>query len=92
MLITDENISETEIWRLREWRIAVRQVGPDLARRSASDQNVLQVLHRLKRPTFFTRDRDFWNHRLAHSDDFLAFIDPRGQEGQIVQCLRISST
>ena len=88
MLITDENISETEIWRLREWRIAVRQVGPDLARRSASDQNVLQLLHRLKRPTFFTRDRDFWNHRLTHSDYCLVFIDLREQEGQIAAAIR----
>jgi hypothetical protein len=29
MLILDENISEIEVWRLREWGIAVRQIGPD---------------------------------------------------------------
>ena len=30
MLIIDENVSEIEVWRLREWGIAVRQIGPDI--------------------------------------------------------------
>ncbi len=60
MLIIDENISEIEVWRLREWGIAVRQIGPDLAKASTTDENILPVLHRLKHPTFFTRDEDFW--------------------------------
>src|SRR5258706_4583452 len=59
MLILDENISEIEAWRLREWHMAVRQIGRDVAKISTSDENILPVLHRLKRPTFFSRDRDF---------------------------------
>ena len=37
MLILDENISEIEVWRLREWRIAVRQIGREVAAISTSD-------------------------------------------------------
>ena len=67
MLISDENISEIEVWRLHEWGIDVRQVGLDIAATGTSDENVIPVLHRLKRPTFFTRDRDFWNPKLLHA-------------------------
>ncbi len=88
MLIIDENISESEVWRLREWRIAVRQIGPDLAEASTTDENILPVLHRLKRPTLFTRDQDFWNRRLAHARYCLVFLDIREHEGQIATAIR----
>ncbi len=88
MLIIDENISESEVWRLREWRIAVRQIGPDIAEASTTDENILLVLHRLKRATFFTRDRDFWNPRLAHARYCLVFLDIREHEGQIAAANR----
>jgi hypothetical protein len=61
MLILDESISEIEVWRLREWGIAVRQIGSEIAGAGTADENILPVLHRLKRPTLFTRDEDFWN-------------------------------
>jgi hypothetical protein len=28
VLVIDENISEIEVWRLREWGVVVRQIGP----------------------------------------------------------------
>ena len=59
MLVIDENISEIEVWRLRECDLAVRQIGPDVANQSIGDDDILPVLHRLKQPTFFTRDGDF---------------------------------
>lgn len=58
MLVTDENISEIEVWRLREVGIKVRQIGPDVADPSIGDDSILPLLHRLKHPTFFTR----WGH------------------------------
>ena len=54
MLIIGENISDIEVWRLREWRIHVRQIGSDVARASIADENIIPVLHRLKQPTLFT--------------------------------------
>lgn len=88
MLIIDENVSEIEVWRLREWGIAVRQIGPDVAAASISDENVLPILHRLKRPTFFTRDQDFWNPRLVHPNYCLVFVDIREHEGLVAGTIR----
>ena len=81
MLIVDENVSEIEVWRLREWGIVVRQIGRDVAKVSAADENILPVLHRLKRPTFFSRDRDFWKSELVHRSYCLVFLDIREHEG-----------
>src|SRR5438552_3890884 len=41
MLIVDENTSEIEVWRLPEWHISVRQVGPDVAPASTTDENII---------------------------------------------------
>ncbi len=88
MLIIDENVSEIEVWRLREWGIAVRQIGADIAATSISDENILPILHRLKRPTFFTRDQDFWDSRLVHAKYCLVFLDIREHEGLIAGTIR----
>ncbi|MCW5553066.1 MAG: hypothetical protein KIS67_13015 [Verrucomicrobiae bacterium] len=88
MLVLDENLSEIEVWRLREWSIAVRQVGPDVASRSVTDDNLLPVLHRLKRPTFFTRDRDFWKAGLRHAGYCLVFLDMLEHEGEVAATIR----
>src|SRR5437667_1380486 len=88
MLIVDENISEIEVWRLREWHISVRQVGPDVAPASTTDENIIPVLHRLEQPTLFTRDRDFWNRTLCHSRYCLVFTDIPEHEGEIAACIR----
>jgi hypothetical protein len=42
MLIIDENISEIEVWRLREWRIPVRQIGPDVAQGIAGEHRPVE--------------------------------------------------
>jgi hypothetical protein len=88
MLIIDENISEIEVWRLREWRVWVRQIGPDVAKASTTDENILPVLHRLKTPTFFTRDRDFWHPKLCHARYALVFLDVPEHEGEIAVAIR----
>jgi hypothetical protein len=68
MLLIDQNISEMEVWRLREWRIAVRVIGEEIAEKSINDENLLPVLHRLKRPTFFTKDRLNGTRSASRSD------------------------
>ncbi|MDA1272959.1 MAG: hypothetical protein O2960_02750 [Verrucomicrobia bacterium] len=88
MLVIDESISENEVWRLREWRIAVRVIGEDLADKSISDENILSLLHRLKHPTFFTRDRDFWKAELSHPRYALVFMDIPEHEGLVATHIR----
>ena len=88
MLILDENISELEVWRLREARIAVRVVGVDLAEKSDSDEEIIPLLHRLKQPTFFTKDRDFWKRELLHARYCLVYLDVAEYEGEVAAAIR----
>ncbi len=88
MLVIDESISEIEVWRLREWRIAVRVIGEDLADKSISDENILSLLHRLKQPTLFTRDRDFWNAEFCHPRYALVYMDIPEHEGLVAAYIR----
>lgn len=64
------------------------QIGPNIARTSTSDDDILPILHRLKRPTFFTRDEAFWKRRLAHARYCLVFLDIREKEGEIAAAIR----
>ena len=66
MNILDENIMESQRQLLRRWRIAVRQIGEDVARKGIKDDEILPLLHQLTRPTFFTRDLDFYARELRH--------------------------
>jgi hypothetical protein len=51
MLVLDENVSENEIWRLREAGLNVRTIGQDIAVKSVSDENIIPALLKLKKPT-----------------------------------------
>jgi hypothetical protein len=66
MNILDENIIASQRQRLRSWRIRVRQIGVDLARKGLQDEEILPFLHHLRRPTFFTRDRGFYQREVCH--------------------------
>ena len=60
MNILDENIIASQRQRLRSWRIPVRQIGVDIGRKGLQDEEIIPFLHHLRRPTFFTRDRGFY--------------------------------
>jgi len=47
---------------------------------SAADENIAVLLHRLKNPTFFTRDEDFFQRELCHAGYCLVFLDLRPAE------------
>ena len=66
MNILDENIIENQRQLLRRWRIAVRHLGYDVGRQGMQDEEIIPFLHPLRRPTFFTRDLDFYASRLCH--------------------------
>ena len=66
MNILDENITASQRQRLRNWRIRVRQIGVDIARKGLQDEEILPFLHHLPRPTFFTRDRGFYRREVCH--------------------------
>ena len=54
-----KNIIDSQRQRLRHWRIAIRHMGWDVGRQGMKDQEILALLHRLRRSTFLTRDEDF---------------------------------
>ena len=66
MNLLDENIIASQRHRLRGWRIAVRQIGHDIAHKGLKDPEILPLLHRLQRPTFFTRDLGFYVRENCH--------------------------
>lgn len=74
MNILDENIAQEQREFLKRWRIPVRHIGYDLGRASMKDDEIIPLLHQLPRPTLFTRDIDFYKHRLRHAHYCLVFM------------------
>jgi hypothetical protein len=66
LIILDENIIASQRAQLRKWRIRFRQIGKETGRQGMKDlDEIIPLLHRLRRPTFFTNDLGFFDHALA---------------------------
>ena len=63
-----------------------RQIGRDIADYGIHDTNIIPLLHRLKKATLFTQDKDFFKQNLCHSAYCLAWID--GKPGEAALYLR----
>ena len=68
MILLDENIRQDQAIRLRQQHIPARFLVEDFARTGIQDLDIIPLLHRLKQPVFFTHDRDFFRHGLAHPE------------------------
>ena len=75
MNILDENIPESQRQLLRSWGIRVRQIGQDVGRPGMKDEEIIPLLHQLQRPTFFTRDFDFYDRSACHAAYCLACLN-----------------
>jgi hypothetical protein len=76
MNVLDENIIKPERERLQAWRIHFRFIGKDVGAFGMEDrQEIIPLLHRLRRPTFFTRDQDFNKRKLLHAGYCLVYLD-----------------
>jgi len=64
--ILDENVPANQRQLLEHWRIPVRQIGFNVGRQGMSDDEIIPLLLSLRRPTFFTRDADFYSRSLCH--------------------------
>ena len=54
----------------------MRQVGVDIGKLGMDDrEEIIPLLHGLRRPTFFTRDKDFYHRWLRHSGYCLVYLD-----------------
>ena len=76
MNILDENIIVSQRLLLDSWRIHYRRIGGEVGWLGMKDRNeIIPLLHTLRRPTFFTRDRDFYQADLRHPAYCLVFLE-----------------
>ena len=86
MNVLDENIVAQQREQLKRWRIPFRRIGEHLAAYGTTDENLIPVLQRLKQPTLFTHDGDFFKERFSHLNYALVYLDVSDRE--IAQFLR----
>ena len=75
MNLLDENIRQDQGLQLRRWGVPCRFLVEEFAPSGIQDLDILPLLHRLKQPTLFTHDRDFFLRRLGHPDYCLVWLD-----------------
>lgn len=75
MIILDENIPQNQVELLRSWGIKARKIGLDVGRQGIKDENILPLLHRLRTPSFFTRDLGLYDPRLRHTHYCLIVLE-----------------
>jgi predicted nuclease of predicted toxin-antitoxin system len=78
--LVDENVPAEQREFLRSWRITVRQIGRDLGWSGMDDEQIIPLLHTVRRPTFFTLDSDFYERTLCHERYCLVCMDVRDDE------------
>jgi hypothetical protein len=78
--VLDEHVPAEQRELLKSWRIAVRQIGRDLGRPGMQDDQIIVLLRRLRLPTFFTLDSDFYQRGLCHERYCLVSMDVRDDE------------
>jgi len=72
--ILDENVPANQRQLLEHRRVRVHQIGLDIGRRGMHDDEVIPLLLRERRPTFFTRDEDFYDRSLCHPRYCIAYL------------------
>lgn len=87
MLILDENFRLEQQAVLSAWRIRARKIGKEVARFWTDDSDLIPLLLRLPKPTFFTHDEDFWRQSLWPPAYCLAWLSP----GLMRSCLSFVS-
>jgi len=75
MNLLDENIRHDQGEPLRRWRIKFRRFVVDVEYPGIKDSQIIPVLHRLTRPTFFTHDQDYFRRELVHPGYCLVWLD-----------------
>jgi hypothetical protein len=76
MNVVDENIVFGQRGRLTALGVHYRQIGYEIGQRGMKDLNdVIPLLHSLRRPTFFTRDQDYYHPDLRHASYCLVYLD-----------------
>jgi hypothetical protein len=80
MNILDANIPLEQRDLLQLAGIPCRAIGLDFAEADIGDDNIITLLHRLRQPTFFTRDLHFYRRHLCHACYALVHLDLAAEE------------
>jgi hypothetical protein len=83
MNILDEQILENQRQLLKSWRIPVRQIGYDIGRKGLKDNEIIPLLLKFRKPTFFTLDFDFFESHLCHAKYAIVCMDIRKHESAV---------
>jgi hypothetical protein len=76
MNILDENIPFGQRQPLADRGIHFRQIAREIGREGLDDrEQIIPLLHRMRRPTLFTRDQDFYKPELRHQGYCLVYLD-----------------
>ena len=86
MNVLDENIPEEGRRALVRAKVRVHQIGHDTGAKGMTDENIIPFLLRLRRPTFFTGDSDFYRRDLRHERYCLVWLDI--QPGEVAEHVR----
>lgn len=86
MNFLDEHIIIDQWEQLRAWRIHVRHIAFDLGKKGLQDDEIIPFLHQLRRPTFFTRDWDFYERSLCHVRYCLVYLAV--EKGEVASFIR----
>lgn len=77
MIVLDENVLASQRDRLLRRRVHLCQIGRDVGRKGIKDHEIIPLLRGLRRPTFISRDGDFFNKNLCSDKHCLVFLDVR---------------
>ena len=80
MLVLDENVFESQHAQLRRRRFHLCQIGRDIGRKGMKDDEIIPLLRSVRRPTFVSRDSDFFEKTLCNDRMCLVYLDVRPLE------------
>lgn len=83
MIILDENFPYSQRQLLQSWRISFKQISFDIGREGLKDDEIIPLLHQLKKPTFFTLDDDFYKKEFCHAQYCLIYLDVAQYESAV---------
>lgn len=75
MIVLDEHFPSNQRQLLQRSRLNFRQIGHEIDRSGLQDDEIIPLLLQLRRPTFFTRDADFYKRVHCHQKYCLVYLD-----------------
>jgi hypothetical protein len=75
LIVLDENILAGQRLALAAGRFHLCQIGQDVGRKGMPDDQIIALLRQIRRPTLFSRDKDFFQQVWCADTYCLAHLD-----------------